>query len=99
MGIKTAAITFDNICDGIEELAGIQFEVYPNPNSGTFLVSLSIAGDYVMSVQNVIGQTIYSTQLTNELSKEVRLGDIESGVYFLTVKGEGLDRTERVVIK
>ena len=99
MGIKTAAITFDNICDGIEELAGIQFEVYPNPNSGTFLVSLSIAGDYVMSVQNVIGQTIYSTQLTNELSKEVRLGDVESGVYFLTVKGEGLDRTERVVIK
>ena len=52
-----------------------------------------------MSVQNVIGQTIYSTQLTNELSKEVRLGDVESGVYFLTVKGEGLDRTERVVIK
>ncbi|MBL4653961.1 MAG: T9SS type A sorting domain-containing protein [Flavobacteriales bacterium] len=84
---------------GIEEYAAIRFEVYPNPNNGTFVVSLTKSGNYSMSVQNVIGQTVYSTQFTNQLSKEVRLGKLESGVYFITVKGEGLERTERIVVK
>jgi hypothetical protein len=76
----------------------IEMALYPNPNSGNFVVSISEAGNYNVVIRNVIGQTIKS-DLINGTTAEFRLNNVESGIYFVTIQSDGFERTEKIVIK
>ncbi len=76
----------------------IEMTLYPNPNSGNFVVSISEAGNYNVVIRNVIGQTIKS-DLINGTTAEFRLNNVESGIYFVTIQSDGFERTEKIVIK
>ena len=76
----------------------IEMTLYPNPNNGNFVVSISEAGNYNVVIRNVIGQSIYRN-LINGTITEVKLNNVESGIYFVTIQSDGFERTEKLVIK
>ena len=76
----------------------IQIQLFPNPNNGNFVVSISEAGNYNVVIRNVIGQTIKS-DLINGTTAEFRLNNVESGIYFVTIQSDGFERTEKIIIK
>ena len=76
----------------------IELLLYPNPNNGTFVVSISKEGNYNVVVRNVIGQTKENVDL-NGTTKEISLNSIEAGIYFVTIKSEGFEKTEKIIVR
>ena len=76
----------------------IELSLYPNPNNGTFVVSISKEGNYNVAVRNVIGQTVESVAL-NGTTKEISLNNIDAGIYFVTIKSEGYEKTEKIIVR
>ena len=76
--------------------SGYDFQVYPNPNMGTF--NLVFQGyennEYCVIIRNRIGQKIYTTELPDRKGVEKQtfdLSDQPDGMYLITVKlGEEL---------
>ncbi len=100
----TSAITVGDGPVGIMEVAfNMTFNVYPNPNDGSFVVNIqNLKGDdYNIEVRNIIGQLVYSdviSNVTGGLTKEVNMKEQERGVYFLSITNEEGKRTEKLII-
>lgn len=76
-------------------------EVYPNPNDGSFTLELAgLNGEFKVSIFNTVGQLIDDRTVNiNEFHTErYDLSKSESGLYFIRVNGEGINRTLRVLI-
>ncbi|MBL4652689.1 MAG: T9SS type A sorting domain-containing protein [Flavobacteriales bacterium] len=82
---------------------GFATKVYPNPNNGVFnlMVSSSKSETYQISVTNMIGQSVYSENLSvNGVgSTTLDLSSFDKGIYFVTVKGAESESTSKVIIK
>jgi hypothetical protein len=114
IGTYTIVVTDANNCKGtasaminltgINEVSAVaNYSIYPNPNNGTFTLDFVNADNdnYRISVRNVIGQIVSdrSIQIEGNNTEVINLNGVESGVYFVTVKGAKGERTDRVVIK
>ena len=85
--------------NGIEDLdKGNTVSIYPNPSNGNFVVSISKEGEYAIVVRNVIGQTVENVIL-NGTTKEVRLNNVDAGIYFVTIQGDGFKKTEKIIVR
>ena len=85
--------------NGIGELdQGNTVSIYPNPSNGNFVVSISKEGEYAIVVRNVIGQTVENVIL-NGKTKEVRLNNVDAGIYFVTIQGDGYKKTEKIIVR
>lgn len=78
--------------------------VYPNPATTTLNVELNASqnSDVNMSVFNIMGQKVAEKNATvntgiNTLS--INTNELSSGVYFVTVKANGFDKTMKFVVK
>jgi len=74
------------------------FSVYPNPASGMFNVQLNSAGAYTLNVYNATGTVVKTTTLAGTLT-QVYLGAALPGIYYVTVYGNGLSATQKVVVQ
>ncbi|MFK7783496.1 MAG: T9SS type A sorting domain-containing protein [Crocinitomicaceae bacterium] len=83
---------------GISELDQLQFNVFPNPNSGEFKLTLNSHVDVNVHVLNSLGQVIYKDALSGS-SKEIKLDAAQVGVYFIRLFNDELSTVRRVVIK
>lgn len=85
-----------------EEKVNTSFSVFPNPNRGVFNVQFNNGkGQYSLMLRNVIGQVIYSERvvINGNASRHIDLSNIGQGIYFLTVSGDDVSRTQKVTIK
>ena len=81
-------------CAGITDVkANSVVAVYPNPNTGDFMISAST--DMELRVINTIGQEVAVVKLTDANAHQVKLTGLAAGVYFLT----GNNGTEQVLEK
>ncbi|MBL4651995.1 MAG: T9SS type A sorting domain-containing protein [Flavobacteriales bacterium] len=95
---STATATISSI-NGIAQLSdGAVVSLFPNPNNGNFVVNISKDGNYTVVIRNVIGQTIENVAL-NGTKVEISLNSVDAGIYFVTIQGEGFEKTEKVIIK
>ena len=46
----------------------------------------------------MIGQTVESVAL-NGTTKEISLNNIDAGIYFVTIKSEGYEKTEKIIVR
>ena len=85
-----------SVCDttvhaGIADFnEGLNLGIYPNPNKGSFTLSLAVAERLVgeLAITDAIGRTIYTQALdvmgTNRIP--LQLGNLASGTYLLSIK-------------
>ena len=94
---KSAPIT--NI--GFNEYPVLSFEVYPNPTDGILNLQLSQTGQLELiegeiKLLDLSGRVILTQKLTSN-QNQIDIKNLGSGVYFLSVEGNGLKGVKRVV--
>jgi hypothetical protein len=71
-----------------EEKIHVPPRLYPNPNNGTFEITLggAVTGDVNVEVVDIYGKTIYRSA-TEELTFAVDIPNLSTGVYFVRLTG------------
>jgi len=97
---KTTTVTqFVATCIGIEDIesGNASLNIYPNPNNGTFM----IGSDKNMNLEviNALGQVVMSLQLQEGHSKEVTVGELPGGVYFIRNQGGSQKVNKKLIIE
>ncbi|HYV90590.1 MAG TPA: LamG-like jellyroll fold domain-containing protein [Chitinophagales bacterium] len=96
----TAQASVDASYVGIAGVDGNSFvNVFPNPSSGSFMVEWSngpdlvgMVGEVSIDVVNTLGQKVFSSSESRSIGtlahfkKEIDLGDVARGVYFIEIK-------------
>lgn len=84
----------------INETAGVDFQVYPNPASEQVIVKLttgSLNGARI-TLNDLSGKIVHA-QTANSLSESIDVSGLSSGMYYLTVKLNNQSNTRKVVVK
>ena len=81
----------------VSELETI-FNVYPNPTNGIFTIALDNKGIYNIKINNVLGQTVYSSNI-NELLTNIDLSKFDKGIYTIELKQDNLIYTDKVIVE
>ena len=91
----------NNQCDNYRENLNTSKEVfiYPNPNNGSFYVSLSINEEEITGIKvfDTMGKIIYSNNRFN--GGEVILPNAKQGLYYVVVTLKDKTITEKIIIQ
>ncbi len=88
-----------------ENKANTISHIFPNPSSGQLNISIEIqqAGNYEISIRNIEGSIVkslyngYMDKGANTLHFDEG-NSIQSGIYFLTIKGNGMNTSRKIVL-
>ena len=85
----------------IDDNLFVAFSVYPNPNNGTFNISLANSIDkQTIEIKNIIGQTIHSQIAGNSTNTTIDLSDLNKGIYTVSLINEnGISSTKKIIIQ
>ncbi|MDF2447973.1 MAG: hypothetical protein K0R26_477 [Bacteroidota bacterium] len=104
--VRRNTLNYSAVCNavGIEENeASFNFDIFPNPAHGQFLIDIDLIGhqDLTVSVLNTLGQTIKEIKYfqSNTGSLKVDLSGKPAGIYFVSVKLNGVSKTKRLVVE
>jgi hypothetical protein len=91
----SACVSIQNV--GVEslKLESSRFKVYPNPNSGSFMLDLGSYQASALSIINSMGQVVFTAQ--NVKSQLFNL-DLKPGVYLIQVHSEKEIRRMKFVV-
>jgi PKD repeat protein len=78
--------------------------IFPNPNSGTFIVSMNTTKATVadLTVTNTAGAVFYKetgVSINGQMQKTIQLSNIASGIYYLTVQNADSKSVQKIVVK
>ncbi|WP_313578710.1 zinc-dependent metalloprotease [Chishuiella sp.] len=79
---------------------GYYIDIYPNPSNG--IINISYSEDFIqgeISIVNILGQVVYSKQLTTDKFQTINLSNLTNGVYIVTVIFDGEITTKKIIIK
>jgi hypothetical protein len=90
---------------GVKELDNDAFfNVYPNPNEGTFNVSFEInkPAAYTLELKNTLGQVVYSENLPSDFagqySKLINISEYSKGIYTLSLTGAQQSINKKIIV-
>ncbi|PWL24098.1 MAG: hypothetical protein DCO96_15020 [Fluviicola sp. XM-24bin1] len=85
---------------GIDELAGNDFTVFPNPGNGIFNVTMTeaVAGDFTVSVLDVTGRVVM-TNVENTDVFTIDMSGAAAGTYTVAIQTANGTMTKRVILK
>lgn len=89
---------------GLEEKINpdVQLSVYPNPNSGKFILNASgLEKNTFVRLHNMLGEEVYSATLNSDngtLNTEINAGNLSDGIYFIKLDSGATSRTIRLVV-
>jgi hypothetical protein len=88
-------IPFTTLDDaGMNETASLPLEVYPNPATDQLTVQTSLTGGHIV-LQDLNGKTLLTQEMNGTLILSV--SELESGVYLLMYKNNGVAAVRRIV--
>ncbi|MEE4256435.1 MAG: C25 family cysteine peptidase [Bacteroidales bacterium] len=100
---ESLVVVLDNTT-AIEDAAGVELSVYPNPNSGIFKLKLTSRGmeNISIGIRNMIGETIFSEEqlaVDGEIIRTFNLEGYAEGIYFLVIDNGKYTRTEKIILQ
>ena len=83
---------------GLEEIENNSFKVYPNPANDRFtlLVDESILGGEI-DISDIQGRKLTKANIIST-QQELLIPQLNSGVYFITVRKNGLKNIKRLLV-
>lgn len=93
-----------DLCEGIDTyFNNVAMSIYPNPNTGNFNLSVNVRTDEIVEIViiNAMNEIVYTENniAANQLNnKEIDLGDVSGGVYFVRIFNNDLNVIKKVVI-
>jgi beta-glucanase (GH16 family) len=97
---------YQNSSINVDEQESLEkaIQIYPNPNNGTFDLNLSALenADVELFVSNELGQKIYESKLgkiSGDRLQSISLGNVEAGIYFVTVLVNDTPFVSKLIIK
>jgi Secretion system C-terminal sorting domain len=88
-GRMSAVVTISGIGTIMEN--AYSFDLYPNPNKGSFVLAFNsyIKGDMEVRISNMLGAVVYQEQIlgnNSSLEKQINLEHLQAGVYTVTLR-------------
>lgn len=83
---------------GITENAGNNFEVFPNPNNGSFDIQLNNPDNATVSMSNVLGEIIFEKNILNNAAMHIDATDLKKGIYYVKVQTQRSNFIKKVLI-
>jgi hypothetical protein len=93
-----------NVCTGISTFAlNDQLNIYPNPNSGSFLVELPVsAAVYQIEIVNALSQVIFNEKINASsapVKKVITLNDAAKGIYTIRIQSGERELIRKMIIE
>ncbi len=82
-------------------ISGDNVTIYPNPSNGKILIISNLPeGDYTLSVDNIIGQPIYTQILhvSGTSTTNLNLSGYGAGIYLLNIQGENSRVVKKMMV-
>jgi hypothetical protein len=98
---NTATVTqFVETCTGfdaqqLKDTWGLS--IYPNPNNGVFTIKSVLSID--LTIVNVLGQRVGTLQLNDQNGKEVTVGNLTNGIYFIIGETNGIKVNMKIIVE
>jgi hypothetical protein len=73
------------------------FSIYPNPNSGEFMISSQ--KDLHLVLVTELGQEVRSFDLKDSNSHRVSVSDLAAGIYFIVASGSEGNISRKIVVQ
>ena len=84
---------------GIETKYGNStFDVFPNPNSGTFTIEVPDTKVYDITVHNVHGDLVFEEHQLHSSQNVIDLSHVNSGVYIVRLKIDNNTISRKIII-
>ncbi|RMG80874.1 MAG: T9SS C-terminal target domain-containing protein, partial [Bacteroidetes bacterium] len=83
----------------VKDLAEDNFNIYPNPNNGNFILSAkNLTGNERLVVFNALGEVVFSENITASFS-EVSLKNAHPGIYFVKIISDQGNIVRKIVVQ
>ncbi len=70
----------------IKQFITNQIQVFPNPNSGDFVVNMPLNyKDGILQITDVAGKNILKQNIINTNNLQIKLSNCNTGIYFITI--------------
>ena len=77
----------------------LNFNIFPNPNDGKFIIENLHNELYDVVIHNVFGQQVYHDNNIKDLRNEINLSQFSSGVYTLKISDKISAFTQKLVVE
>ena len=77
----------------------LNFNIFPNPNDGKFIIENLDNESYDVVIHNIFGQRVYSDYSIKDLKKEINLLSFSSGIYTLKISDKISTFTQKFVVE
>lgn len=94
--ISTNCVTTYNV--GVNVIDQFNLSIYPNPNSGCFIVQHNYKGNVQGTIENMLGQTVKTICLSGEQT-QINLNEFPNGIYSLIISNNGKRLATGKIIK
>ncbi|HLP52814.1 MAG TPA: T9SS type A sorting domain-containing protein [Chitinophagales bacterium] len=96
-GCTNRSATYNAISVSVKDVAVMGgVKLYPNPNSGSFVIEFSDAAEREVEIMDVIGQVVYSNRLSAKLNSIN--ADLSAGIYLIRLNQNGNWQSMKVTI-
>lgn len=82
----------------INNIKQSQFNLYPNPTDGVFVIEVEENSKYDVTVIDILGKTVYTSSINN-MSTTIDLSGFDKGVYMVELKDENSKYTEKLIVE
>ena len=78
-----------------------KFNVYPNPNNGSFNITISKSNvDQKIEIKNILGQIVYSQNASYSTENNINLSELEKGIYSISLTSiNGITPSKKIIIQ
>ena len=84
--------------NAVSDMQQTIFTTYPNPTNGFFTIKLGEVANYDVTVNNVLGQTVFSTS-TDGMNTSIDLSSFDKGIYNVELKNANAVYTEKIIVE
>jgi hypothetical protein len=78
--------------------ASASFSLQPNPAADKITINFKTSGNYEVMISSLMGQAILRQTLI-ERSNTINIEKLDAGIYFIRVSGQGMDETQKLVVR